>query len=106
MAEPGQRILVADDSPLVVRMLTNLLQSQGYEVVTANDGIEATQRAYSEGADLIILDIFMPRMNGYQVCRLLKNDPVIAGVPVIILTGSEESGSAEFWSLETGANAF
>src|SRR6476620_7255377 len=106
MADSGKRILVADDSPLVLTMLTNLLQSRGYNIVTAKDGIEATQRAYSEAADLIILDIFMPRMNGYQVCRLLKNDPVIADVPVIILTGSEESGSAEFWSLQTGANAF
>jgi adenylate cyclase len=106
MADPGKWILVADDSPLVLAMLTNWLQSRGYRVVTARDGIEATQRAYSEEADLIILDIFMPRMNGYQVCRLLKNDPMIADVPVIILTGSEESGSAEFWSLQTGANAF
>jgi PAS domain S-box-containing protein len=106
MVDPGKRILLADDSPLVLAMLTNLLESRGYQVVTAKDGIEATQRAYSEGADLIVLDIFMPRMNGYQVCRLLKNDPVIADVPVIILTGSEESGSAEFWSLQTGANAF
>src|SRR5437764_14198748 len=55
--------------------------------------------------DLILLDIFMPRMNGYQVCRLLKNDAAVAHIPVIILTGSD-STSAEFWSLQTGANAF
>jgi PAS domain S-box-containing protein len=101
-----KKILIADDSPLVLAMLANLLRSTGYQVVTAKDGVEATQRAYSEGADLIILDIFMPRMNGYQVCRLLKSDTQVAQIPVIILTGSEESGSAEFWSLQTGANAF
>jgi PAS domain S-box-containing protein len=99
------RILVADDSALVAAMLARLLGEAGYEVVRAVDGIEAVQRAYSEAPDLVILDIFMPRMNGYQVCRLLKNDPVVAGLPVIILTGSE-SQSAEFWSLHTGADAF
>jgi PAS domain S-box-containing protein len=106
MTVPEKKILVADDSALVLTMVSNLLRSQGYIVVTAKDGIEATQRAYSEGADLIILDIFMPRMNGYQVCRLLKHDPRIADIPVIILTGSEETDSAEFWSIHTGANAF
>jgi PAS domain S-box-containing protein len=100
------KILVADDSPLVVMLLSNLLTSHGYEVATASDGILATQRAYSERPDLILLDIFMPRMNGYQVCRLLKSDPAVAGIPVIILTGSEEQGAAEFWSLHTGADAF
>src|SRR5947207_2790176 len=99
------KILVADDSAVVAAMLTNMLQGEGYQIVRAADGIEATQRAYSEMPDLILLDIFMPRMNGYQACRLLKNDPAVAGIPVIILTGSD-STSAEFWSLQTGANAF
>src|SRR5437764_12062228 len=92
------KILVADDSAVVAAMLANILQGEGYQTVRAADGIEATQRAYSEMPDLILLDIFMPRMNGYQVCRLLKNDPVVAGIPVVILTGSD-STSAEFWSL-------
>src|SRR5438067_11171283 len=99
------KILVADDSPVVATMLAGTLAREGYQTVRAADGIEATQRAYSEMPDLILLDIFMPRMNGYQVCRLLKNDPVVAHIPVIILTGSD-STSAEFWSLQTGANAF
>src|SRR5262249_56977802 len=106
MADAGKKILIADDSPLVVMLLSNLLKSQGYQVATASDGVLAVQRAYSEQPDLILLDIFMPRMNGYQVCRLLKKDPTVAGLPVIILTGSDEAGTAEFWSLETGADAF
>src|SRR3954454_5218477 len=60
------KILVADDSAVVATMLTNILQAEGYQTVRAADGIEATQRAYSEMPDLILLDIFMPRMNGYQ----------------------------------------
>jgi adenylate cyclase len=106
MGDATKKILIADDSPLVVMLLSNLLKSQGYQVATASDGVLAVQRAYSEQPDLILLDIFMPRMNGYQVCRLLKKDPTVAGLPVIILTGSDEAGTAEFWSLETGADAF
>src|SRR3954452_23216265 len=104
MSEP-RKVLVADDSPMVAAMLGRILKNAGHTVVTAGNGIEATQRAYSEMPDLILLDIFMPRMNGYQACRLLKNDPAVAGIPVIILTGSD-STSAEFWSMQTGANAF
>src|SRR5213082_175175 len=103
MSGEGQKILIADDSALVAAMLSNILRGAGYEPIRAKDGIEATQLAYSQVPDLILLDIFMPRMNGYQACRLLKNDAAVAGIPVVILTGSDSS-SAEFWSLETGAN--
>src|SRR6188474_2259542 len=105
MANSDRKILVADDSAVVAAMLSNILKRDGYTTVRAADGIEAVQRAYSERPDLILLDIFMPRMNGYQVCRLLKNDPAVAAIPVVILTGSD-STTAEFWSLHTGANAF
>ena len=99
------KILVADDSALAAAMLSNVLKAQGHEVVRANDGIEAVQQVYSETPDLILLDIFMPRMNGYQACRLLKNDPAVAHIPIIIMTGSD-SRSAQSWSLQTGADAF
>ena len=101
----GRKILVADDSAVAAAMLSNVLKSRGYDVVRASDGIEAVQQVYRESPDLILLDIFMPRMNGYQACRLLKDDPAVAPIPVIILTGSD-SRSAEFWSLQTGADAF
>ena len=98
-------ILAADDSPLALKMLSRLLENSGYDVVTATDGIEAAQLAYGSAPDLIILDIEMPRMNGYHVCRLLKRDPRVANIPVIILTSVDVRGT-EFWSLSTGANAF
>ena len=74
-------------------------------MVTASDGIEAAQLAYQEAPDLIVLDIEMPRMSGYQVCRLLKRDPAVAHIPVIILSSIDVRGT-EFWSLRTGADAF
>ena len=101
----AKKILVADDSAVVSKVLSVVLRGGGYEVVLAADGIEATQAVYNEMPDLIVLDIFMPRMNGYQVCRLLKHDPAVAHIPVIINTASE-GRSAEFWSRHTGADAF
>ena len=98
-------VLAADDSPVALALLSRNLQSEGYRVVTATDGIEAAQQAYREAPDLIVLDITMPRMNGYQVCRLLKRDPAVSHIPVIILTGADSRGT-EFWSLRTGADAF
>ena len=99
------KILVADDSAVAAAMLSNVMKSRGYDVVRAADGIEAVQQVYRESPDLILLDIFMPRMNGYQACRLLKDDPAVAHIPIIIMTGSD-SRSTEFWSLQTGADAF
>jgi PAS domain S-box-containing protein len=98
-------VLAADDSPVALALLSRQLQSEGYRVVTAADGIEAAQQAYRESPDLIVLDITMPRMNGYQVCRLLKRDSAVSHIPVIILTGADSRGT-EFWSLRTGADAF
>jgi PAS domain S-box-containing protein len=104
-SEYAKTVLAADDSPIALTLIKRLLMREGYRVVTANNGIEAAQQAYRESPDLIILDIEMPRMNGYQVCRLLKRDPVVAHIPVIILTAVDIRGT-EFWSLRTGADAF
>lgn len=99
------KILIADDSAIAVKVQAKILEAHGYEVVVARDGIEATQAVYTERPDLVLLDIFMPRMNGYQVCRLLKHDPTIASIPVVINTSSP-AREAEFWSLHTGADVF
>jgi PAS domain S-box-containing protein len=101
----GKTILVADDSAVALILLSRRLTGAGYRVLTASDGIEAAQQAYREAPDLIVLDITMPRMNGYQVCRLLKRDPAVAHIPVIILSAADSKGT-EFWSLRTGADAF
>jgi PAS domain S-box-containing protein len=105
MCTTPKTVLAADDSPLALTLLTRILQGAGYRVVTATNGIEAAQLAYQESPDLIVLDIEMPRMNGYQVCRLLKRDPEVAHIPVVMLTSVEVRGT-EFWSLRTGADGF
>jgi CheY-like chemotaxis protein len=98
------RILIADDSPTVVSILQVTLEDEGYEVIPAIDGLEAMNKTYREEPDLIVLDIFMPKINGYQVCRLLKNDESTSHIPIIMLTGSERGD--RFWSLRTGADEF
>ena len=99
------KILIADDSPTIVDVVQFLLHSQGYEVVTASDGIEAISKTYETKPDLVLLDIEMPKMNGYQVCRLLKSDEATKTIPIVILTSRDQKRD-RFWGLSTGADEF
>jgi two-component system cell cycle response regulator len=99
------RVLVADDSPLVLRLLEKMLSGAGLGVVTARDGLEAVEKAFVEDVSLVILDVMMPRMSGYQACRLLKTEPATRHVPVVILTSKDQAGD-RFWGLETGADYY
>jgi len=97
-------ILVVDDNRSVVRIIQVLLQKEGFEVLTAFDGLEGLQKAQEEKPDLIILDIVMPRLDGYEVCRLLQDDPDTAAIPVLILTvkGQVDDPDIGDQALETG----
>lgn len=86
-----QRILIVDDNRALVRAAERVLQKHGFDVLTAFDGLEGLEKARAEKPDLIILDIVMPRMNGYEVCHQLKNDPTIAHTPIIILSVKGET---------------
>jgi two-component system cell cycle response regulator len=99
------RILVADDSPLVLRMMEKLFQGEGFEVETARDGLEAMEKAIAGDFNLFILDVMMPRMNGYQACRILKTEPTTQPIPVVILTSKDQAGD-KFWGLEIGADHY
>lgn len=98
-------ILIADDSPTILDMLNWMLSEVGYNVVTAVDGLDAIEKTYDHNPDLILLDILMPKMNGYQVCRLLKEDETTKHIPLIILTSKIEK-SNRFWGIETGADSY
>jgi twitching motility two-component system response regulator PilH len=98
-------ILIADDSPLVLRMIQKMLEEAGFGVVTARDGLEAIEKAVAEDVRLVIMDVMMPRMNGYQACRLLKTEPLTHHLPVVILTSRDQAGD-RFWGLETGADYY
>ncbi len=81
-----QKILVVDDEPSIVRPLMFILKKNGYKVLTASNGEEGLQVARDEKPVLIFLDVMMPKKNGYEVCRELKEDPDLKNIYVIILT--------------------
>lgn len=81
-----RRILAVDDEPNILLSLEFILEEEGYEVHTARDGDEALAVASSTRPDLILLDVAMPRKDGYEVCRLLRENADLAGVKVIMLT--------------------
>jgi len=80
------RILVVDDEIYIVHILDFSLGMEGYEVLTALDGEQALEKARTEKPDLIVLDIMMPKLDGYETCKRLKADPEVKDVPVILLS--------------------
>src|SRR3712207_2300898 len=102
MSEPAT-ILVADDSRLVRTVMSRTLEARGYRVLTAEDGVATVELVWAELPNLVLLDIDMPRMNGYQVARLLRSDARTAGIPIVILSSREAAGDI-FWGMEAGAD--
>lgn len=91
----ARRVLIADDEPNIVLSLQFLMESAGYEVRTASDG-EATLRAVSEfRPDLVLLDVMMPRKNGYEVVQAIRADPALERIKVLMLTAKGRDVDAE-----------
>jgi DNA-binding response OmpR family regulator len=80
------KVLVVDDEEYIQHILNFSFGAEGYDVVTAADGEEAIKMAKSEKPDIIVLDIMMPKMDGYEACKRLKTDPRTKNIPVILLT--------------------
>ncbi|HIJ64388.1 MAG TPA: response regulator [Candidatus Hydrogenedentes bacterium] len=99
---PRQKILVVDDEPDVVAFLERILVAEQFEVVSAYDGISAIDIAAAEKPDVVLLDIMMPMMSGYEVCEQLKADPVTQHIPIVCLT-SAVTPDARVRSLQVGA---
>src|SRR5690349_20289346 len=83
------RILVVDDSAINLKLITASLTPLGFEMVTANNGREALDRIDAIQPDLIILDVMMPELNGYEVCRRLRRKPTMAQRPIMMLTAQD-----------------
>ena len=101
----ARTIFIADDELDFVSTLRSRLEFEGFVVTTAVDGKEALQRIPDEKPDLILLDIMMPTMNGYQVCRELKINPDTRRIPVLMLTAKSQE-SDKFWGKEAGADDY
>jgi len=99
------RILVVDDSAVDRQVIINSLSPKGHSLIEAVDGEEGESKAVSLKPDLIILDVVMPKKNGFEVCRSLKQNPATASIPVIILT-SKNQDSDRFWGMKQGASEY
>ena len=104
MNEPA-RILVVDDTPSNVKLLADILQARGYAVLTAATGAEALACVERDAPDLVLLDVMMPGMSGYEVCRKLRDNPATAMLPVVMVTALDP-GPERVKGLEAGADDF
>ena len=103
--EPAAHILVVDDSPLDLRVLEDQLATEGYRISTAADGEEALAKVAADPPDLILLDVLMPKLDGFEVCRLLKADASTILIPVVIVTALRETAE-RIKGIEAGADEF
>ncbi len=100
-----KRILVVEDQTAIINMLRMRLEANNFEVITAGDGQEGLEKARKENPNLIILDIMLPKMNGYKVCQLLKADPKYRAIPIIISSGRTPQEIRKVGQ-EVGADAY
>ena len=104
MKEPA-RILVVDDTPANVKLLADVLGARGYVVSTAASGKEALDKVATDGPDLVLLDVVMPEMSGYEVCKALRADPATALLPVVMVTALDPA-QERVKGIEAGADDF
>ncbi|MGH2687442.1 MAG: response regulator [Actinomycetota bacterium] len=91
----GRSVLVADDDPNIQRILRLNLELEGYSVTAASDGVEALESLARTPPDIVVLDVMMPRLDGLEVLRRIREEAATAGIPVILLTA--RSGAEDLW---------
>jgi len=105
MKKNSVKILIIDDEPDLVTMVTLRLEANGYQVIFACDGQEGLGKARNEKPDLIILDLMLPKIDGYKVCRLLKFDEKYKKIPVILFTARAQESDIKVGE-DVGADAY
>ncbi|EXJ16026.1 response regulator [Imhoffiella purpurea] len=104
-AADSATVLVVDDSPTETRILTHTLTKAGYRVETATNGEEAIEAVRQSRPDLILMDVIMPVLNGYQATRQLRRDPQTADIPIIMVT-TKDMQTDRAWGMRQGANDY
>ena len=100
-----KKILAVDDDAMVLAVIKKRLEFAGYEVITAMEGLEGLKKARTENPDLIVLDLILPNLNGYQICAMLKRDSTYRNIPIVMLTSrSQQADIAE--GMKAGADAY
>lgn len=97
--------MLVDDSPTEMKVMQTALQGKGFNLVTANDGEEALAKVIQQKPDMVLLDVVLPKKNGFQVCRQLKTAPETKNTKVILVT-SKSQDSDRFWGLKQGADEY
>lgn len=103
--ELQNRIVLVDDEPNIRETVAFILEAEGYDVDTAVDGIDGLEKVRAAKPKLVLLDVMMPRMDGYEVCQTIRSDPALAGVFILILTAKGQK-SDELKALEVGADLY
>ena len=98
-------ILIVDDSSALREMVSGLLVKAGMTILEAKDGAEAQKKIEASAPDLVILDIVMPNMNGYELCRWIKTNPSTKDLPVVICSSKSEEFD-RYWGMKQGADAY
>lgn len=99
------KILIAEDSATAVAVLKKALAPLGHTILVANDGEDAERQITLEQPDLVILDIIMPKLNGFQLCRNIRSNPSLAKLKVIMVTSMDRE-SDRYWGLKQGADEY
>jgi DNA-binding response OmpR family regulator len=99
------KILIADDSATAAALLQKTLAPLGHIILVAQDGEEAERQLHTERPDLVILDIIMPKMNGFQLCRSIRSHPELKDLPIIVVTSMDRE-SDRYWGLKQGADEY
>jgi DNA-binding response OmpR family regulator len=100
-----KKILVVDDEPDIVKIIKDRLITEEFEVETAYDGQEAMEKYYKTSPDLIVLDIIMPKIDGYELCQMIKANPDKKSIPIVMLTAKTELKNKEN-GFSRGADAY
>ncbi len=99
------RILIVDDSPTQTLSLTKIVKKHGHEILTAKDGVEGVEVAKAELPDLILMDVVMPNINGFQATRQITKNPSTSHIPVIIVTTKDQE-TDRIWGARQGAKGY
>jgi DNA-binding response OmpR family regulator len=90
-----KKILLIEDEPDILKTTVIFLESEGFQVITATDGLEGLSRARTQNPDMIILDIMLPKLDGYKICRMLKFDEKYKHIPIILFTGRAQESDRQ-----------
>jgi two-component system, OmpR family, alkaline phosphatase synthesis response regulator PhoP len=101
----SKKILIIEDDPSFSRAINHIIQKEGYDVITANNGLTGLRMAQEEKPDLLVLDVMLPGLDGFEICFRLRRDPPTASLPIIMLSAKGQD-SDKVTGLKVGANEY